>query len=242
MSPMHRCLSSSPLPAPRSMGGSAHRRQVRAARTHASDAARSFTLVELLVVIAVLMPCFSPPCRRLGRRLAARHARATFGTSPLATARFEGSQRRLPIGFVSPWDRNGDGVDSQAEAPETWRWDFSNDVGGSGVSAHTPTGKNWDGTPKTIMLVEDAAAIDGILAAGGPVRNGLGVEPTRDAPRFNSDHGDVVMFTSVDGASGRPIHVIDVVYGDASLTRQRSESAVMKSVRPSSPKAQLAVA
>jgi hypothetical protein len=50
------------------------------------------------------------------------------------------------------------------------------------------------------MLGENAAAIGWIGAAGWPVMNGLGTEPTFDAPRFNSGHGDVVLFATVDGA------------------------------------------
>ena len=54
------------------------------------------------------------------------------------------------------------------------------------------------------MLGENAAAIGWIGAAGWPVMNGLGTEPMFDPPKFNSGHGNVVMFTTVDGAV-RPV-------------------------------------
>jgi hypothetical protein len=34
--------------------------------------------------------------------------------------------------------------------------------------------------------------------------NGLGTEPTFDTPKFNGGHGNVVLFTTVDGAV-RPV-------------------------------------
>jgi prepilin-type N-terminal cleavage/methylation domain-containing protein len=290
----------------------------------ARDSARGVTIVELLVVIAIiaiLLALLFPAVQsaRAGARRAtcANHLRQIA----LATAGFETVDRRLPIGFLGPWDKNGNGCDDQAESPQTWQWDFSNVgllpvllpffeqnaiysrldphllrqhttkwpggayygywtvseaydaartpiavlrcpaaisgeqdividtsftyesssgpvvmiagrpekdlglsnyVGVSGVYGNTPTGKKWagvfvnrqarqlrqilDGTSKTIMLGENAAAIGWIGAAGWPVMNGLGTEPTFDTPKFNGGHGHVVLFTTVDGAV-RPVRI-----------------------------------
>lgn len=303
-----------------------------------SGSSRGFTIVELLVVVAIigvlvalLLPAVQSARAAARRATCASHLRQIG----LATAGFEASERRLPIGFLGPWDKNGNGFDDQAEAPETWQYDFSNVgllpvllpfleenslhsrldprlllqrttksagessygywtvpetlraacdpiavlrcpaaisgeqdfiidtsfayesasgplveirgrreedlglsnyVGVSGAYGNTPTGRKWagvfvnrqarrirqisDGTSKTIMLGENAAAIGWIGAAGWPVMNGLGTEPSSDAPRFNSGHGDIVLFASVDG-SVRPIRtdveqsVLDALAGVA---------------------------
>lgn len=283
-----------------------------------SASARGVTLVELLVVIAIMatllalvLPAVQAARAGARRATCASHLRQIA----LATAGFETAERRLPIGFLGPWDHNGNGCDDQAESPQTWQWDFSNVglvpvllpfleedavfsridpnllrqhttkwpgeasygywtvpetydaartpiallrcpaaipgeqdividtsftyespsgpvvmiagrpekdlglsnyVGVSGAYGNTPTGKRWagvfvnrqarrlrqilDGTSTTIMVGENAAAIGWIGAAGWPVMNGLGTDPTFDAPRFNSGHGDVVLFATVDGA------------------------------------------
>lgn len=283
-----------------------------------TESFRGMTLVELLVVVAIiatlialLLPAVQSVRAAARRTTCASHLRQIA----LATAGFEAAERRLPIGFLGPWDKNGNGCDDEAESPQTWQWDFSNlglipvllpffeehaihsridphllrqqtskqpgekcygywtvpetydaartpmatlrcpaaisgeqdividtsftyesssgpvtiiggrpekdlglsnYVGVSGAYGNTPTGKRWagvfvnrqarrlqqilDGTSKTIMLGENAAAIGWIGAAGWPVMNGLGSEPTFAAPKFNGGHGDVVLFTTVDGA------------------------------------------
>jgi hypothetical protein len=44
----------------------------------------------------------------------------------LAALNYESLHRRLPIGFLGPWDANGNGMNDTAEAPSTWQWDFAN--------------------------------------------------------------------------------------------------------------------
>lgn len=312
--------------------------RARPGRALASASARGVTLVELLVVVAIMasllalvLPAVQSARAGARRATCASHIRQIA----LATAGFETAEGRLPIGFLGPWDTNGNGCDDQAESPPTWQWDFSNVglvpvllpfleedavysrldphllrqhttkrpgeassgywtvpetydaartpiallrcpaaisgaqdividtsftyespsgpvvtiagrpekdlglsnyVGVSGAFGNTPTGKQWagvfvnrqarrlrqilDGTSKTIMLGENAAAIGWIGAAGWPVMNGLGTEPTLDAPKFNASHGNVVLFTNVDGAV-RPIRtdveqsVLDALAGIA---------------------------
>ncbi|NBT14608.1 MAG: DUF1559 domain-containing protein [Planctomycetia bacterium] len=275
-------------------------------------------MVELLVVIAIvgtLVGLLLPGVQAV--RAASRRAACTshLRQMALAIAGFEAVGRQLPIGFLGPWDKNGNGFDDQAEAPDAWQWDFSNVglipvllpfleqgdvhsgidsrllgqhttkrpdvsyygywtvpetyavartplallrcpaaiageqhividtsftyesssgpvvviagrpekdlglsnyVGVSGAYGNTPTGRKWtgvfvnrharrlrqvvDGTSTTIMLGENAAAIGWIGAAGWPVMNGLGTEPAIDVPKFNSGHGGVVLFATLDGA------------------------------------------
>jgi prepilin-type N-terminal cleavage/methylation domain-containing protein len=306
-----------------SMNASDRQPRSRSVCVISSDSVRGVTLVELLVVVAIiatlvglLLPAVQSARAGARRATCASHLRQIA----LATAAFETAERRLPIGYLGPWDKNGNGFDDQAEAPQTWQWDFSNVgllpvllpffeetdihsrldphllrqhstklpggsyygywtagpetfaaacrpiavlrcpaaisgeqdfiidtsftyesssgpvieirgrsekdlglsnyVGVSGAYGNTPTGRKWtgvfvtrharrihqivDGTSKTIMLGENAGSIGWIGAAGWPVMNGLGAEPTSDPPRFNSGHGDVVMFTTVDGAV-RPV-------------------------------------
>ena len=320
------------------MSGRETRRSDRLSSVDSAGSARGITIVELLVVIAIiailvamLLPAVQSARAAARRATCASHLRQLA----LAAAGFEASERRLPIGFLGPWDRNGNGFDDQAEAPQTWQWDFSNVgllpvllpffehgtlharldpallrqrtaksagepsygywtvpqtlgaacdpiavlrcpaaisgeqdfvidttftyesssgpvveirgrreedlgrsnyVGVSGAYGNTPRGRKWtgvfvnrqarrigqiaDGTSNTLMLGENAAAIGWIGAAGWPVMNGLGTDPTFDVPRFNSGHGGVVLFTSVDGAV-RPVRtdieqaVLDALAGIA---------------------------
>ena len=44
----------------------------------------------------------------------------------LSAINYESLHNRLPIGFLGPWDANGNGMNDTAEAPSTWQWDFAN--------------------------------------------------------------------------------------------------------------------
>lgn len=263
-------------------------------------------------LVALLLPAVQSARNAARRSVCASHLKQLG----IAIQNFEAAHRQLPIGFLGPWDKNGNNANDSAEAPSTWSWDFanvglipvvlpfleeiaihsdidplllrqharkrpghtyygywtagqttmdavrtpiavlrcpaavaneqnifidtsftyesaagpvveirgrrekdlglSNYVGVSGVYGNTPTGKRQagmfvnrlprglrqitDGTSKTIMLGENAASIGWVGAAGWPVMNGLGAEPTYATPKFNSGHVDVVLFATVDGA------------------------------------------
>ena len=91
--------------------------------------ASAFTLIELLVVIAIigvlvslLLPAIQN-AREAARRLACA---SNLKQISLAALNYESLHRQLPIGFLGPWDANGNGVNDTAEAPDTWQWDFAN--------------------------------------------------------------------------------------------------------------------
>ena len=91
--------------------------------------ANAFTLIELLVVIAIigvlvslLLPAIQN-AREAARRLACA---SNLKQISLAALNYESLHRQLPIGFLGPWDANGNGVNDTAEAPDTWQWDFAN--------------------------------------------------------------------------------------------------------------------
>ncbi len=91
--------------------------------------AKAFTLIELLVVIAIigvlvtlLLPAVQN-AREAARRLACT---SNLKQISLAALSYESLHRQLPIGFLGPWDANGNGINDTAEAPATWQWDFAN--------------------------------------------------------------------------------------------------------------------
>ena len=90
---------------------------------------KAFTLIELLVVIAIvgvlvalLLPAVQN-AREAARRLACT---SNLKQISLAALNYESLHRRFPIGFLGPWDANGNGLNDTAEAPASWRWNFAN--------------------------------------------------------------------------------------------------------------------
>ena len=90
---------------------------------------KAFTLIELLVVIAIvgvlvalLLPAVQN-AREAARRLACT---SNLKQISLAALNYESVHRRFPIGFLGPWDANGNGLNDTAEAPASWQWDFAN--------------------------------------------------------------------------------------------------------------------
>jgi len=91
--------------------------------------AKAFTLIELLVVIAIvgvlvalLLPAVQN-ARETARRMACS---SNLKQISLSAINYESLHRRLPLGFLGPWDANGNGMNDTAEAPSTWQWDFAN--------------------------------------------------------------------------------------------------------------------
>ena len=91
--------------------------------------AKAFTLIELLVVIAIvgvlvalLLPAVQN-ARETARRMACS---SNLKQISLSAINYESLHNRLPIGFLGPWDANGNGMNDTAEAPSTWQWDFAN--------------------------------------------------------------------------------------------------------------------
>ncbi|MBQ78449.1 MAG: general secretion pathway protein GspG, partial [Planctomycetaceae bacterium] len=89
---------------------------------------KGFTLIELLVVIAIigilvalLLPTVQT-ARGASRRIACS---SNLKQIALAANAYDSLHRRLPIGFLGPWDINGNGSNDAAEAPP-WQFDFSN--------------------------------------------------------------------------------------------------------------------
>ena len=90
---------------------------------------KAFTLLELLVVIAIigvlvalLLPAVQNARETARRMTCSSHLKQIA----LAALNYDSLHRRLPIGFLGPWDANGNGMNDTAEAPSSWQWDFAN--------------------------------------------------------------------------------------------------------------------
>lgn len=89
----------------------------------------AFTLLELLAVIAIiatLVAMLLPAVQQVRASARRTSCASQLKQVGIAVQNYENARRQLPIGFLGPWDRNGNGLNDGAEAPSTWQWDFAN--------------------------------------------------------------------------------------------------------------------
>jgi prepilin-type N-terminal cleavage/methylation domain-containing protein len=90
---------------------------------------RAFTLVELLVVIAIIgiLVALLLPAIQAARE-AARRTQCVNNLKNIVIAahNYENAKREFPMGYLGPWDLNGNGYNDPSEGPGSDKWRYSN--------------------------------------------------------------------------------------------------------------------